>query len=170
MDLKSTIRSIPDFPKKGILFIDITTLLKDKQAYKELIDRMVDSLKDRGIDLIIGPEARGFVVGAPVAYGIGAGFVPVRKKGKLPGETLSVTYGLEYGTDVLEIHKDAIKPGMKVALVDDLLATGGTAKAVCQLVEQAGGRVAEILFALELTALNGKDVLEGYDVQTIIQF
>ena len=150
MDLKEKIRSIPDFPVKGVLFRDITTLLKDKEGYHELIDRMADSLKGKEIDLVIGPEARGFVMGSALAYAIGAGFVVARKPGKLPCKTMRFEYGLEYGSDVLEIHEDAIQPGQRVVIVDDLLATGGTALATAKLVEQAGGIVVGMRFAIEL--------------------
>ena len=150
MDLKEKIRSIPDFPIKGVLFRDVTTLLKDKEGYHALIETIADSLRDRQVDLVIGPEARGFVIGAALAYALNAGFVLARKPGKLPCETLKYEYGLEYGTDVLEIHKDAIKPGQKVVIVDDLLATGGTALATVKLVEQAGGEVVGVRFAIEI--------------------
>ena len=146
MDLKKSIRIVEDFPKPGISFKDITTLIADGEA-----------LKDKNIDVILGPEARGFIFGVPVAYALGIGFVPVRKKGKLPFETISMEYDLEYGSDVLEIHKDAIKKGQRVAIVDDLLATGGTIKAVTKLVEKAGGEVVALDFAIELTDLKGRD-------------
>lgn len=170
MDLKSKIREIRDFPVKGIVFKDITTLLKDKEAFKYLIDMMSGYLKDKNIDMVVGPEARGFVVGAPVAYAVGAGFLPIRKKGKLPAQTMQVEYGLEYGTNTMEIHKDALTPGMRVAIVDDLLATGGTAKAACNLVEKCGAQVAALVFAIELEFLNGRETLKGYDVKTFIEF
>ena len=142
MDLKEKIRVIEGFPKEGISFKDITTLVADGEAFKESIDRIVEHLKDKNVDVILGPEARGFIFGVPVAYALGVGFVPVRKKGKLPAETVSVDYSLEYGVDVLEIHKDAIKKGQKVAIVDDLLATGGTVEAVAK---KRGKKVSEIL-------------------------
>ncbi|HHY82323.1 MAG TPA: adenine phosphoribosyltransferase [Clostridiales bacterium] len=170
MDLKEKIRVIEDFPKKGISFKDITTLLKDKDAYKYTIDTMVEICREKGVDVVVGPEARGFVLGAPVAYGLGVGFVLVRKPGKLPAETVSYEYDLEYGKDVLEIHKDAIKPGQKVIIVDDLLATGGTALAVVKLVEKLGGIVAGVLFAMELCFLNGRQTLDGYEVHSLIKF
>lgn len=141
MDLKEKIRVIEGFPKEGISFKDITTLVADGEAFKESIDRIVEHLKDKNVDVILGPEARGFIFGVPVAYALGVGFVPVRKKGKLPAETVSVDYSLEYGVDVLEIHKDAIKKGQKVAIVDDLLATGGTVEAVAKLVEKVGTQI-----------------------------
>ena len=170
MDLKEKIRVVEDFPKKGVSFKDITTLLKDREAYHETVDAMVSRCRDKNADLIVGPEARGFVLGAPVAYGLNAGFVLVRKPGKLPAETVRYEYGLEYGTDTLEIHKDAILPGQRVVIVDDLLATGGTALAVVRLVEKLGGKVAGILFAMELSFLNGRETLKGYDVDSLIQY
>ena len=170
MDLKDKIRVIEDFPKEGISFKDITTLIADGEALKESIDQIANYLKDKEIDVVVGPEARGFIFGVPVAYALGVGFVPVRKKGKLPGETVSVKYALEYGEDELFIHKDAIKKGQKVAIVDDLLATGGTIEAVAKLVESAGGEVATLDFAIELTELNGRDKLKGYDVMSLVQY
>ncbi|WP_315073964.1 adenine phosphoribosyltransferase [uncultured Clostridium sp.] len=170
MDLKEKIRVIENFPKEGISFKDITTLIGDGKALKETIDQIVKHLKDKNIDLIVGPEARGFIFGVPVAYALGVGFIPVRKPGKLPGETLSINYGLEYGEDTLEIHKDAIKPGQRVAIVDDLLATGGTVEGVAKLIEQAGGIVASLDFVIELTELNGKGKLKGYDVLSLVQY
>ncbi len=170
MDLKQKIRTIPDFPKEGILFRDVTTLIKDPEGYHELINQIADSLRNKHIDLIIGPEARGFVVGSAVAYAIGAGFILARKPGKLPCKTMRHEYGLEYGADVLEIHEDAIKPGQRVAIVDDLLATGGTALATIRLCEQAGGVVAGARFVIELNDLDGRKTLAGYDVQSVMQF
>ncbi len=171
MDLKEKIRSIPDFPIKGVLFRDVTTLLKDPEGYHELVETIAASLQDRKVDLVVGPEARGFVIGAALAYALNAGFVLARKPGKLPCETLKYEYGLEYGTDVLEIHKDAIKPGQSVVIVDDLLATGGTALATIKLVEQAGGEVVGVRFAIELCSeFDGRGVLKGYDVQSVLQY
>lgn len=171
MDLKEKIRSIPDFPIKGVLFRDITTLLKDKEGYHALIETIADSLRDREVDLVIGPEARGFVIGAALAYALGAGFVLARKPGKLPCETMRYEYGLEYGSDVLEIHTDSIQPGQKVVIVDDLLATGGTALATVKLVEQAGGIVVGLRFAIELSSeFDGRTPLKGYDVQSVMQY
>jgi len=171
MDLREKIRSIPDFPIKGVLFRDITTLLKDKDGYSALINTIADSLRDRQVDLVIGPEARGFVIGSALAYALHAGFVLARKPGKLPCETMRYEYGLEYGADVLEIHKDAIQPGQKVVIVDDLLATGGTALATVKLVEQAGGEVVGVRFAIELSSeFDGRKMLEGYDVQSVMQY
>lgn len=170
MDLKEKIRVIEGFPKEGISFKDITTLVADGEAFKESIDRIVEHLKDKNVDVILGPEARGFIFGVPVAYALGVGFVPVRKKGKLPTETVSVDYSLEYGVDVLEIHKDAIKKGQKVAIVDDLLATGGTVEAVAKLVEKVGAEVVALDFAIELTELKGRDKLEGYEIMSLVQY
>ena len=170
MDLKEKIRVNEGFPKEGISFKDITTLVADGEAFKESIDRIVEHLKDKNVDVILGPEARGFIFGVPVAYALGVGFVPVRKKGKLPAETVSVDYSLEYGVDVLEIHKDAIKKGQKVAIVDDLLATGGTVEAVAKLVEKVGAEVVALDFAIELTELKGRDKLEGYEIMSLVQY
>jgi adenine phosphoribosyltransferase len=168
--LKKYIRDVPDFPKKGIIFKDITTLLKEKDAFGEAIDILYKRYKDEGIDKLVAIESRGFIFGGALAYKLGAGFVPVRKKGKLPSKTHSVSYDLEYGTDTLEIHADAIKPGDKVLLLDDLLATGGTARAVTQLIEKLGGKIAEIAFLIELTFLNGRDKLKGRKVFTMIKY
>ena len=169
MDLKEKIRVIEGFPKEGISFKDITTLVADGEAFKESIDRIAEHLRDKNVDVILGPEARGFIFGVPVAYALGVGFVPVRKKGKLPAETVSVDYSLEYGVDVLEIHKDAIKKGQRVAIVDDLLATGGTVDAVAKLVEKVGAEVVALDFANELTELRGRDKLEGYEIMSLVQ-
>ncbi len=168
MNLRDYIRSIPDFPKEGILFRDITTLLKDKHAYRELINKMVESVQGLQVDLVIGPEARGFVIGSALAYALNAGFIVARKPGKLPAKTNRYAYGLEYGADVLEVHEDAIQEGQQVLFVDDLLATGGTALATIKLVEQAGGQVLAARFAMELSDLNGRELLKGYDVASII--
>ncbi|BCZ47121.1 adenine phosphoribosyltransferase [Clostridium gelidum] len=170
MNLKERIRVIENFPKEGISFKDITTLISDGEALKETIDQFVAYLKDKKVDLIVGPEARGFIFGVPVAYALGIGFIPVRKPGKLPGEVISVNYGLEYGEDQLQIHKDAIKPGQRVAIVDDLLATGGTVEGVAKLIEEAGGEVVSLDFLIELTELNGKDKLKGYDVLSLVKY
>ena len=170
MDLKQTIRNIPDFPKEGILFRDITTLLKDADAYEQLISELADSLKAYDVDIVIGPEARGFVIGSALAYAIHAGFVVARKPGKLPCKTMRFEYGLEYGSDTLEIHEDASKPGQRVAIVDDLLATGGTALATIKLAEQAGATVVAARFAIELCDLNGRELLKGYDVDSVIKY
>ena len=170
MNLKDKIRVIEDFPKEGISFKDITTLLQDGEAFKFAIDKMAEHLREKNVDVVLGPEARGFIFGVPVAYALGVGFVPVRKKGKLPCETVSASYGLEYGNDVLEIHKDAIKKGQRVAIVDDLLATGGTIEAVTKLVEQLGGEVVAVDFAIELTGLNGRDKFKGYEVMSLVDY
>lgn len=170
MDLQNSIRVIEGFPKKGISFKDITTLLQNKDAFKYTVDKMAAYLKDKNIDIIVGPEARGFLFGAPLAYAINAGFVPVRKKGKLPCDTFKVKYYLEYGSDELEMHKDAIKPGQRVAIIDDLLATGGTISSVVKLVEEAGGKVVTIDFVIELTDLKGREKLKEYDVNSLTQY
>ena len=170
MDFKEKIRVIEDFPKEGISFKDITTLIGDAEGLKASIDAIVDYLKDKNIDAIVGPEARGFIFGVPVAYALGVGFIPVRKPGKLPAETISETYDLEYGSDTIEMHKDAIKPGQRIAVVDDLLATGGTVEAVAKLIEQAGGVVASLDFVTELTELKGREKLKGYDVMSLVEY
>ena len=170
MDLASTIRSVPDFPVKGILFYDITTLLKNPEALKESIDQLASRYQNTAIDLVVGVESRGFIYGTALAYKLGAGFVPVRKPGKLPAETLVESYELEYGTNSIEIHVDAIQKGQKVLVVDDLLATGGTAKATCNLVEKLGGEVVGVAFMIELNFLKGRGKLEGYEVFSLLQY
>ncbi|MBC7259244.1 MAG: adenine phosphoribosyltransferase [Chloroflexi bacterium] len=170
MDLARMIRDVPDFPVKGILFKDITTLINDPAAFREAVDRMAAPYEGMEIDLVAAIESRGFIFGAPLAYKLGAGFVPVRKPNKLPAETISASYTLEYGTNTLEMHKDAIRPGQRVLLVDDLLATGGSAKAAATLIEQLGGKVVGIAFLIDLTFLKGVEKLKGYDVRSIIQF
>lgn len=170
MNLKEYIREIPDFPKEGINFKDITTLMQDKDAFKFMVDKFVEYLKDKKIDIVVGPEARGFLVGTPVSYALGAGFVPVRKPGKLPFETKSMSYGLEYGEDVIEIHKDAIKKGQRVAILDDLLATGGTVDATVKLIEELGGEVVSINFLIELEFLDGREKLKGYDINSLVKY
>jgi adenine phosphoribosyltransferase len=170
MDLKKYITIVPDFPKPGIMFKDITTLMDKGEAYKYATDQIVEYAREKKIDIVVGPEARGFIIGCPVAYALGVGFAPVRKEGKLPREVVRVEYGLEYGKDVLTMHKDAIKPGQRVLITDDLLATGGTIRATIQLVEQLGGVVAGIAFLIELTELEGRKKLEGYDILTLMQF
>lgn len=170
MDFKEKIAIIPNFPKEGISFKDITPLIGDGKAFQELIDTMAKKLKELKVDYIAGPEARGFIFGVPLAYALGVGFIPIRKPGKLPQETVSITYDLEYGTDTLEIHKNAFKKGDRVALVDDLLATGGTISACAKLIELAGGEVASIDFMIELTELKGRDKLEGYHVESMVQY
>jgi adenine phosphoribosyltransferase len=168
-EIKKFIRDIPDFPKKGIIFKDITTLLKEAKAFKEAVDNIVDLYKDNKIDSVVSVEARGFFFGAAVAYKLGVGLVPVRKKGKLPYKTHAVTYQLEYGTDTLEMHQDAINKGDRVLIVDDLLATGGTVKAVAELVENMGGVIAGIAFVIELMPLKGREKLKGYNVTSLIK-
>src|SRR5208283_5231524 len=169
-DLKQLIREVPDFPKPGILFYDITTLLKYPAGLRAVIDGLKDHYRDAKVDVVLGIEARGFIFAPALAYALGAGFVPVRKPKKLPSECLRVSYDLEYGTDSLEMHKDAIGAGSRVLIVDDLLATGGTAAAVARLVEQAGGKVAGLGFAIELTFLNGRAKLPGYQVFSLLQY
>ena len=169
-DLRAKIREIPDFPKPGILFYDITTLLKDADAFRDVIDRMADQVKDAGIDLVVGMESRGFIFSAPLAYKIGAGFVPVRKLGKLPAETIEVEYALEYGTATLEIHKDAIQPGQRVLIVDDLLATGGTVMGTIELVRRLGGEIAGLSFMVELSALHGREKLAEFTTHALLTY
>ena len=164
MDFKQHIKEVADYPKKGISFKDITSLMQDGEVYKKAVDELVVYARERGAELIAGPEARGFVVGCPAAYALELGFVPVRKEGKLPRETVRVSYGLEYGTDILTMHKDSIKPGQQVVILDDLLATGGT------MIEQLGGVVAGIGFLIELDGLGGRERLEGYDVFSLVRY
>ncbi|MBA2756759.1 MAG: adenine phosphoribosyltransferase [Chloroflexi bacterium] len=168
--LRERIREIPDFPKPGILFYDITTVLKDPVAYKESIDLMLAPYAGEAIDLVVGMESRGFIFSAPMAYQLGAGLVPVRKLGKLPAETITVEYALEYGSNTLEIHRDAIGPGQKVLIVDDLLATGGTVKGTIELVERLKGEVVGLAFLVELDFLKGRDRLEGRRVTSVVQY
>jgi adenine phosphoribosyltransferase len=170
MDYKKYVTVVPNWPKEGIQFKDITTLMDNGQAYKSATDEIVQFAKEKQIDLVVGPEARGFIIGCPVAYALEVGFAPVRKEGKLPREVIKVEYGLEYGKDVLTMHKDAIKPGQRVLITDDLLATGGTIEATIKLVEQLGGIVAGIAFLIELTYLDGRKQLEGYDVLTLMKY
>lgn len=169
-DLKALIREIPDYPKPGILFYDLTTLLKDKKGFRTLVSRLCEHYRGKTIDLVAGIEARGFIFGPALAYALGAGFIPVRKPKKLPSKTAAVTYQLEYGTDSLELHVDAVCPGQSVLLCDDLLATGGTAAATVSLIRQLGGEVAGAAFAVELTFLNGRSKLSGIDVFALIQY
>lgn len=169
-ELKDYVRNIPDFPEKGIIFRDVTTVLKDPEGFELAIDSMQEKLKDVDFDLVLGAESRGFILGAPIAYNLKKGFIPVRKKGKLPCETIEESYDLEYGKATLEIHKDAIKPGQRVVIIDDLIATGGTLEAIIKLVERLGGEVAKIVCLIELPELEGKAKLEGYDVETNIVF
>lgn len=170
MDLSKMIRDIPDFPVKGILFKDITTLTKDPKAFAQAIEEMLTPFADKEIDSVVAIESRGFIFGAPIALRLGAGFVPVRKEGKLPAATIKAEYSLEYGSNVLEIHKDAIQQGQRVLIIDDLLATGGTAKATVELVEALGGVVVGATFLIDLAFLHGTDKLEGYETFSVIQF
>src|SRR5436190_8691642 len=170
LELATLIRDIPDFPKKGILFKDITTLLKDPAAFKQAIDDLTSRVRQYDPEIVIGMESRGFIFAAPIAYQLDAGFVPVRKLGKLPGEVISTEYDLEYGTNTLELHSDAIGRGDRVLIVDDLLATGGTVSATIELVERLQGTVVAVAFLVELKALNGRDRLGDYDVISLIQF
>jgi len=170
MELKRFIRDIPDFPKPGILFRDITPLLADKRALDEAIAALAGPFKGDKIDLVAAVEARGFIFGAPLAYELAAGFVPIRKPGKLPAEKISASYTLEYGINTLEMHKDAIQPGQRVLLVDDVLATGGSAQAAAELIEKLGGKVVSIVFLVDITYLHGMDKLKGYEVFSLIKF
>lgn len=170
MDLKDKIRAFENYPSEGISFKDITTLLKDGESFKKSIDMLNEKFKDCNIDVVVGPESRGFIFATPLAYLMNAGFVPVRKPGKLPGETINYTYSLEYGSDSLEIHKDSIVKGQNVLIVDDLLATGGTVKATANLVEQLGGNVVGLGFLIELEDLKGRDKLQGYKVESLIKY
>ena len=169
-NLKSKIRHVPDFPKPGILFYDITTLLQDPAGFREAVDSLSLPFADQGIDVIVGIESRGFIFGSAVADRLGAGFAPVRKPGKLPSKTVRASYDLEYGSDALEIHDDAVRPGQRVLIVDDLLATGGTAKAASDLVSRLGGRVHALAFLIELAALNGRSRLEGHTLHTVLTY
>ena len=168
--LKSKIRHVADFPKAGILFYDVTTLLRDPEGFRLAIDSLSTPYQGHQIDIVVGIESRGFILGAAVADRIGAGFVPVRKLGKLPATTVRATYNLEYGSDSLEVHKDAVEPGQRVLIVDDLLATGGTARATVGLVKQLGGRVEGVAFLIELTDLNGRKQLQGENIMAVLQY
>ena len=169
-DLKKTIRSIPDFPKPGIMFRDITTLLQDPDALRTVVDTIAEHYDEGSVDVVVGAEARGFIFAPAIACKLGAGFVPVRKPGKLPAETISATYELEYGTDTIEIHKDAIKPGQRVLMVDDLLATGGTMAACCEVVEDLGGEIIGCAFVIELSFLNGRAKLSKYEILSLVDY
>jgi adenine phosphoribosyltransferase len=169
-DLRAKIREIPDFPKPGILFYDITTLLKDAGAFRESIDLLIEPFRDTEVDVVVGMESRGFIFSAPMATQLNAGFVPVRKLGKLPAETVSVEYALEYGTNTLEIHKDAIEPGQKVLIVDDLLATGGTVVGTIELVHMLKAEVVGLAFLVELLFLKGRERLQDHDIHSVIQY
>ena len=168
--LKAAIREIPDWPKQGILFYDVTTLLKNSQCFQEVVNALTSPYENKQVDLVVGIEARGFILAPTVAFGLKAGFVPVRKPGKLPAATHKVSYDLEYGTDSLEIHRDAIEPGQRVLIVDDLIATGGTAKAVADIVEKMGGRIVGLSFMIELTALKGRQKLTNYKVTSLLKY
>ena len=169
-ELGPRIRDVPDFPKPGILFKDITTLLKDGESFKSAIDGLLAKIEGKQIDVVVGMESRGFIFGAPIAYALGVGFVPVRKLGKLPAEVVTVEYDLEYGSATLEMHKDAITPGAKVLIVDDLLATGGTVAGTIELVKQLEGEIVALAFLIELKALRGRERLQGHDIATLIEF
>ena len=170
MDLARLVRSVPNFPVEGILFRDITTLIRDGEAFQEAIDTMVEHYIDTDIGVVAAIEARGWIFGAPLAYELGAGFVPIRKPSKLPADKIGVSYSLEYGANTLEVHRDAISPGDQVLLVDDLLATGGSARAAAELIEKLGGRVVGIAFLIELVDLHGRDKLKDYDIYSMIPF
>lgn len=170
MNLKDYIASIPNYPKEGVVFRDISPLMGDGAAYQEATRQIVEYAKEKGAEMVVGPEARGFIIGCPVAYELGIGFAPARKKGKLPRETIEVSYGLEYGEATLTLHEDAIKPGQKVIICDDLLATGGTIAATIELVEQLGGIVVGCAFLVELMDLHGRDKIEGYDILALMDF
>lgn len=170
MDFKDKIRSIENYPQEGVIFRDITTLLKDAEGMKAAIDEMTARLDGVEFDMVLGPESRGFIFGMPVAYNLGKGFVPVRKKGKLPAAVISKEYALEYGTATIEMHKDALQPGQKVVIVDDLMATGGTAKAIIEMVEEMGAEVAALLFLIELDFMEGRKVLPGYRIESVIHY
>lgn len=168
--LKAAIRDVPDFPKKGIVFKDITTLLKNAASFRQAVDLLVELVADRPADKVAAVESRGFILGSLLADRLGLGFVPVRKPGKLPARTRRATYALEYGTDAIEIHEDAVAPGERVLVVDDVIATGGTARASAELIEALGGTVAGFAFLVELTFLNGREKLKGYDVRSLIRY
>lgn len=170
MNLSDKIRALENYPIEGVTFRDITTLLKDKDAFKCAIDEMVERIRDKKVDKIIGIEARGFIVGAPIAYALGCGFIPVRKPGKLPHDTISAFYDLEYGSDSVEIHCDSIEKGENIVIIDDLLATGGTSKAVGELVDKLEGNIVSYLFLIELVDLDGRKQLDGYNVESIIKY
>ena len=172
-NIEEYVRTIPDFPEKGIMFRDITSVIQDPDGLALSIDKIDEAIGDIDYDVVVGPESRGFIFGVPVAYALGAGFVPVRKKGKLPGETLEISYGLEYGSDILQIHKDSIKKGQRVAIVDDLLATGGTTEAAIKLIEKAEAEIVSLDFVIELTGLNGREKFKDIDcsfIPKIIEF
>jgi adenine phosphoribosyltransferase len=168
--LEDYIRSVPDFPEEGIIFRDVTSVLQDKNSLRMAIDQMQEKLDGVDFDLVLGPESRGFIFGVPIAYNLNKAFIPVRKKGKLPCETVEMEYELEYGKAAIEIHKDAIRPGQRVVIIDDLIATGGTIEAITKLVKSLGGEVVKIVFLIELEGLKGRDKLVGFDVESVIQY
>ena len=168
--IEEYVRSIPDFPEPGIIFRDVTSVIQDPDGLKLAIDLIQEKLEGLDFDVVVGPESRGFIFGMPIAYNLHKSFVPVRKKGKLPCETVSVEYDLEYGSAVIEIHKDAIKPGQKVVIIDDLMATGGTIEAIIKLIESLGGEVVKTVFLMELAGLNGRDKIKEYDVDSVIVY
>ena len=168
--IEEYVRSIPDFPEPGIIFRDVTSILQDADGLHLAIDLLQDTLKDVDFDVVVGPESRGFIFGVPVAYNLHKAFVPVRKKGKLPCETVEMEYDLEYGSAIIEMHKDSIKPGQRVVIIDDLIATGGTIEAIIKLVESLGGEVVKISFVMELAGLKGRERLSGYDVSSVIRY
>ena len=170
MDFKQHIASIPGFPKEGIIFRDVTPLLEDKDAFKACIDDLAAHAKDLGADIVVGPESRGFIFGCPVALELGCGFVPIRKPGKLPRETVDVSYSLEYGTAILQMHKDSIKPGDRVVIVDDLIATGGTIEAIIKMVEKLGGKVVRVCALIELVDLKARELLKDTDIKSCIVY
>ena len=170
MNLKDYIASIPDYPAKGVIFRDISPLMGNGEAYREATQQIVSYAQEKKVDMVVGPEARGFIIGCPVAYELGIGFAPARKKGKLPRETIEVDYGLEYGEATLTLHKDAIQPGQRVLICDDLLATGGTIEATIKLIEKLGGIVVGCAFLVELTDLNGREKIKGYDILRLMEF
>ena len=168
--IEEYVRSIPDFPEEGIIFRDVTSILEDAEGLHLAIDLMQEKLTNVDFDVVVGPESRGFIFGVPIAYNLNKAFIPVRKKGKLPCETVEIEYDLEYGSAVIEMHKDSIKPGQKVVIIDDLMATGGTIEAIIKLVERLGGIVVKTVFLMELEGLEGRKKLEGYDVETVIAY
>ena len=168
--IEEYVRSIPDFPEPGIIFRDVTSILQDAEGLHLAIDLMQEKLKDVEFDVVVGPESRGFIFGVPIAYNLHKPFIPIRKKGKLPCETVSVEYELEYGTATIEMHKDAIKPGQRVVIIDDLIATGGTIEAIIKMVERLGGEVVKVCFLLELAGLHGRDHLKGYSVSSVVSY
>jgi adenine phosphoribosyltransferase len=170
MDLTKYIASVPDYPTEGVVFRDISPLMADGEAYQYATEQIVEYAKNKNVEMIVGPEARGFIVGCPVAYSLGVGFAPARKKGKLPREVIEVNYGLEYGEDTLQLHKDSIQPGQRVLVVDDLLATGGTIAATIELIEELGGVVVGTAFLIELKDLKGRDQIEGYEIFSLLEY